>query len=48
MACLGYDVTEFATTSQGALTADIIWAMVDQDINFLSDSRVVDYLIGAS
>lgn len=46
--CLAYDTTAYATTSMAALTADIFWAMIEQDIKFLSDKRIVEYLKAAT
>ncbi len=46
--CMAYDVTEFTTTSQATLTADIIWAQIELDMTILKSVDVVKYLKSAS
>jgi len=43
---LGYDVTEYATTAQATLSADIYWAIIDFCIGLLKDERITTYLGG--
>lgn len=44
--CLGYDTTEYTSTAQAALTADILWAQIEFDMLLLKDASIIKYLKG--
>ena len=44
--CLTYDVTEFSTTTQATLTADLLWAQIEFDMVLLKSADIITYLKG--
>jgi len=44
--CIAYNVAEFTTNAQAALTGDMLWAEADRALGMLADKRILDYLSG--
>lgn len=42
--CLMYNVSEFPSTSQASLVADLLWAEFDRNLAILQDKRIIKYL----